>query len=68
MTQQERLRRVQRRLRETHRKIFDLKGEAITGLRVALEALSGTHDEMVALFDSDDQREDLVDGIDPGGV
>jgi hypothetical protein len=66
MMHQERLRRVQRRLRETHRKMFDLQGEAIAGLRVALEAVSRTHDEMMVLFDSDNQLEDLADGIDPG--
>ncbi len=68
MIQQEQLRRVQRRLRETHRKMFDLQGDAITGLRVALEAVSGTHDEMMVLFDSDNQLEDLADGIDPDGA
>ena len=68
MTRQERFRYVQRRLRKTHRKMFDLQGEAITGLRVALEAVSRTHDEMMALFDSDNQLEDLADGIDPGGA
>ena len=62
MTRQERLRAVQRRLRETHhRKLFDLQGEAIAGLREALNAVSRTHDEMMALFEADDTLEDIVD-------
>ena len=61
MTRQERLRAVQRRLRETHRKLFDLQGEAIAGLRDALNAVSRTHDEMMALFEADDTLEDIVD-------
>jgi hypothetical protein len=61
MTRQERLRAVQRRLRETHRKSFDLQGEAIAGLREALNAVSRTHDEMMALFEADDTLEDIVD-------
>jgi hypothetical protein len=68
MMHQERLRRVQRCLRETHRTMFDLQGEAIAGLRVAIDAVSRTHDEMMVLFESDDQLEDLADGIDPGGA
>jgi len=61
MTRQERLRAVQRRLRETHRKLFDLQREAIAGLREALNAVSRTHDEMMALFEADDTLEDIVD-------
>jgi hypothetical protein len=34
-----------------HRKLFDLQGEAIAGLREALNAVSRTHDEMMALFE-----------------
>jgi hypothetical protein len=59
MTRQERLREVQRRLRETHRKLFDLQGEAIAGLRDALNAVSRTHDEMMALFEADNDLEDI---------
>jgi len=61
MTRQERLRAVQRRLREPHRKLFDLQGGAIAGLREALNAVSRTHDEMMALFEADDSLEDIVD-------
>ncbi len=61
MTRQERLRAVQRRLREPHRKLFDLQGGAIAGLREGLNAVSCTHDEMMALFEADDTLEDIVD-------
>jgi hypothetical protein len=59
MTRDERRRAVQQRLRRTHRKLFDLQGEAITGLRDALNAVSHTHDEMMVLFEADNEREDL---------
>ena len=45
-----RLRAVQHRMRETHRKLFNLQGDAIVALREALNAVSATHDEMLALF------------------
>lgn len=59
MTQDERRREVQQRLRETHRKLFDLQGEAINGLRESLNAVSRTHDEMMVLFEADNELEDL---------
>ena len=68
MTRQERRRQVQLRLRETHRKMFDLQGEAIAGLRQALDAVSRTHDEMIALFDADNDLEDIEDDEEGGGV
>src|SRR5204862_602124 len=47
-------------MRETHRKLFNLQGDAIVALREALNAVSATHDEMLALFqeinDLDDER------------
>ena len=49
-------------LREPHRKLFDLQGEAIAGRREALNAVSRTHDEMMVLFEADDALEDIVDG------
>jgi len=60
MTREERRRAVQLRLRETHRKLFDLQGEAIAGLREALNAVSRTHDEMMVLFEADNHLEDLT--------
>ena len=59
MTREQRRRVVQQRLRETHRKLFDLQGEAIAGLRDALNAVSRTHDDMMLLFEADNQVEDL---------
>jgi hypothetical protein len=59
MTREQRRRVVQQRLRETHRKLFDLQGEAIAGLRDALNAVSRTHDEMMLLFEADNHLEDL---------
>jgi hypothetical protein len=61
MTRQERVRAVHRRLRETHRKLFDLQGEAIVGLREALNAVSRTHDEMMGLFEAINSLEDIAD-------
>lgn len=59
MTREQRRRVVQQRLRETHRKLFDLQGEAIAGLREALQAVSRTHCEMMLLFEADNHLEDL---------
>ena len=56
-----RLREVQRRLRETHQRLFDLQGNAIAGLREAVDSLGRAHDEMTFLFRSDDDLEDLAD-------
>jgi hypothetical protein len=56
-----RLRAVQRRLRETHQKLFDLQGEAIDGLREVLSAVSRTQDEMAKLFAADNDLEDTID-------
>ena len=59
--QKARLRAVQQRQREAHRMMFDLQGEAISGLRAALEANSRTHDEMIKLFAADNQADDIID-------
>ena len=60
MTRDERLRQIQLRMRETHRKLFDLQGAAIVGLSDALNAVSATHDGMAARFaevnDLDDEK------------
>lgn len=56
-----RLRAIHRRLRETHQKLFDLQGEAIAGLREALNAVAATHDEMMAFFQATSDLEDLTD-------
>ena len=61
MTRDERLRQIQLRLRETHRKLFDLQGAAIVGLREALNAVSATHDEMAALFAEVNDVGDTID-------
>ena len=60
MTRDERRRIVQRRLRETDQRLFDLQGDAIAGLREALEALSRTPDEMTLLFKADNDLDDLT--------
>ena len=60
MTREERRRAVQQRFRETHRKLFDLQGEAIAELREALNAVSRTHDEMMVLFEADNDLSDLT--------
>ena len=48
-------------MRESHRKLFELQGESITALREALNAISRTHDEMMALFQADSDLEDAID-------
>jgi len=52
-------------MRETHRKLFNLQGDAIVALREALNAVSATHDEMLALFQ---EVNDLEDEIDDGPI
>jgi hypothetical protein len=52
MRDAERLRAVQRRLRETHRKLHDLQGESIASLRDTLDAdrrtIGSTRDALAA--------------------
>jgi hypothetical protein len=60
----QRLLAVHRRQRETHRRLFDLQGESIAGLRDALNAISRTHDEMMVLFESDNALEDIIENGD----
>lgn len=57
-----RLRAIQLRLRENHRKLFDLQGVAIAGLREALDAVSATHDEMLALFRALNDLDNTIEG------
>ena len=59
MTREERRRALQQQLRDSHRKLFDLQGNAIAGLREALNAVSRTHDEMMVLFEADNDLDDL---------
>ena len=61
MTEDERakLRAIHRRLRETHLKLFDQQGEAITALREALAAVAAMHDEMMTFFQTTSELEDL---------
>ena len=59
MTREERRRALQQQQRDSHRKLFDLQGHAIAGLREALNAVSRTHDEMTVLFEADNRLEDL---------
>ena len=56
-----RLRAIQQRLRDNHRKLFDLQGSAIAGLRDALDAVSATHDEMLALFQAINEPDDTIE-------
>ena len=62
--QPDRLRAVHRRIREAHRKLFDLQGESIAGLREALNAIAQTHDEMAVFFEADNDLEDAIDDLD----
>jgi hypothetical protein len=61
MDRRQRLRAILRLQRETHRKLFDLQGASIAGLREALEAISRSHDEMAVLFESDDRLDDAIE-------
>jgi hypothetical protein len=55
-----RLQVILRRQRESHQKLFDLQGVMIAGLRDALEAVSRTQDEMMRLFQHDDDLDDQL--------
>jgi hypothetical protein len=57
----EQLRAIRRRFRDGHQKLFDLQGATIAALREAVEAVSRSHDEMVALMQADNDLEDLSD-------
>ena len=59
MDREELRRELQKRLRETHQRLFDLQGDAISGLREAIDAVSKTHDEMAILFRTDNDLDDL---------
>ena len=59
MTRGEKRRAVQRLMRVSHRKMFELQGDAIVGLREALNAISRTHDEMMVLFEADTDLDNL---------
>jgi hypothetical protein len=59
MTRAEKRRALQHVMRASHRKVFDLQGDAIVGLREALNAISRTHNEMMVLFDADEDLEGL---------
>jgi hypothetical protein len=63
----QRLRAVQRRMRESHRKLFDVQGESIAALREALDAISRTHDEMLTLFETDADLDDAIEEDDDKG-
>ena len=60
MTDRQKLRAIQLRLRETHRRMFDLQGQAISGLREALDAVSATHDEMAHFFEHINDLDDAT--------
>jgi hypothetical protein len=64
----EQLRAVRRRFRDGHQKLFDLQGATIAALREAVEAVSRSHDEMVALMQADNDLQDLVDENPPDSV
>jgi hypothetical protein len=62
MTDEERQakrRAIIRRLRDTHQKMFDLQGDAISGLKDALAAVAATHDEMMAYFTAVNELDDV---------
>lgn len=60
MNREQRLREVVRRLREHQRTIFDLQGQAIVGLREALDAVGRTHEEMMGLFETTNTLDDFI--------
>jgi hypothetical protein len=61
----EQLRAVRRRFRDGHQKLFDLQGATIAALREAVDAVSRSHEEMVALMQADNDLEDLSDDENP---
>ena len=54
----EQLKRVQRQLRESHQKVFALQGQLIDALFEQLRAVRETQDEMVKLFQADEDLDD----------
>jgi hypothetical protein len=58
--EKQRLQAILRRQRETHQKLFDLQGTMIAALKDALEAVSRTQDEMMRLFQSDNDLDDSL--------
>jgi len=55
------LRQIHRRLRESHQQLFALQGDMIASLREALTAIQRTQDEMVKLFQADNDLEDDIE-------
>jgi hypothetical protein len=58
------LRAILRRQRESHQKLFDLQGTMIEALKDALEAVARTQDEMMRVFQSDNDLDDQTSGGD----
>jgi predicted RNA-binding protein YlqC (UPF0109 family) len=59
--QRELLRRVHRRQREAHERLFELQGQMITTLRATLEAVAKTQEAMEEVFLADDDATDALD-------
>jgi flagellar basal body P-ring protein FlgI len=64
----ERVRQLQRRLRDSHQKLFNLQGATIDALRDAINAVAQTQDEMLALFQAVNAFDDIPDAPTSGGA
>jgi len=58
--QRDKLRKVQARQREAHERLFALQGATIDALVDAVQAVKRTQDEMVQLFQGDNDADDLL--------
>lgn len=54
------LRIVKRELRQSHQKLFAVQGRAIDALFEVLEAIRETQNEMVKLFEADDELDEAT--------
>ncbi len=62
MTEQERLQRIHKRLRESHRVLFQMQSKTIASLHEVLNAVAQAHDEMAALYETTNDLEDEIEG------
>ena len=62
MDTDEHFRLIQRRLRASHRAMWQAQSDAIAALRTVLDAIARAHDEMAVLYEADNDLEDAIDG------
>lgn len=55
------LRIVQMRLRGTHERLLELQGAMITSLHEVLKSITETHEEMITLYQADNDLDDLIE-------